>query len=272
MAPNRKKKPASNPARGFATTSICPKLRPNDEHKIDKNLDLGIGDGTSAAIAEEFNQPDSNISGKDLREEEPDAQLNQCNIHFLLQKYGAKTKKVASHQLNKLRNERRMLRPQSERLDTSTWLPEGVVALILKLCESQIERFGSDANPDNKQNICMISDEDLIVKIWTLELVLSQIGFNKVDLRNAIQILVRTVKSTRSPKLLDGRDLIWGLEECIDYLVLYNHPNNFPAYDFQRKGFNPRTNESTYGEKSYVESGELYCQRLFSKSFELSFE
>lgn len=269
MAPNRKKKPASNPARGFATTSIRAKSRPNDEHKIDKNLDLGTGDLNSAAVVEELNQQDltsvAGVSGKDLRAptaEEPDAQFNQCNVHFLLDKFGEKTKKVASHQVNKLRNERRMLRPQSERLNTSAWLPEGVVALILKLYESQIEHFGSETNPDNKQNICMISDEDLIVKIWTLELVLHQIGFNKGDLRNAIQTLVRRVKSTKSLKLPDGQDLIWGLEECIDHLVLSNNPNDFPAYDCQRKDSNPRANESAHSKKGYVDSGELYCQRF----------
>lgn len=262
MAPNKKKKPMSNPARGFATTSIPAKARKDDEHNVAKDIEEKSADQNFAL--QELDHPAFAVTthklGKDIRKltpEELEDHFEESNLQLLLENHGERSKQVATRQAVKLKTEKRVLRPQSEPLEVNRWLPEETVTLILKMHESQAKGLSFEIDFSNKQKVAIKSEDDLIIKIWTLELVLSQLEFNKEDFRNAIQSLLSRVKSTESFALSAGKDLIWGLEECIDSLALNCHITRLPGYEPQRTATRSKITQDVYQKEVFTDLGKV---------------
>lgn len=265
MAPSKKKKPVGNSARGFATTSIPSKLRVNDERTFAENAEKTKVDQKSTPILQDLDPPAlaSIVSdpGKDLRKltpEELEDHFEKSNLQLLLEKHGEKSKKIATRQAIKLKTEKRVLRPQSVRLDVSRWLSEETIVLILRMHQSQAKTLINEVDFNVDQKISIKSEDDMINKIWTLELVLGQLGFQKEDFRKAIQSLLFMVKSTRTLESSVGKELVWGLEECIDFLALTSSIDNLPNYEPQSTGIRSKINKEIYQDDQFTGFGRIF--------------
>lgn len=237
MAPNKKKKKtqASNPARGFATTSTPAKSK--FDEKVD---DCGVPETTStdsdavAKIENVGSNVASSVSGdlSKLNPEELETHLEESALQILVEKHSERSKKDASRHANKLRTEQRVLRLQSERLDISSWLPQELVQMIFDLLDSQQRRRGLDLDADVRQQRSTITEEQLIIKLWTLQQVLTQLGFTKDRVQSAVLPLLNKGNLTTSASSA-SKDGLWGLEETLDFLAQVCEPEELPSYDVQ---------------------------------------
>lgn len=230
MAPKRKnKKPAANPARGFATTSTASKSKSNDvvpdaskADSIPESPHLSKEDvGSSVQVEKEFHE----LSPEELAE-----RLEESDLNLFLEKYNEKIQRDTSRQVNKLQTEKRLLRAQANPLATRSWMPSDIMDLIVQTIESehvtecQLDRVRKASSHGE------LSEDDLCVKIWTLKRVLVDLGFSAELRQEALQFLLST---TRFPALFEnviGKDTIWGLEYCLDWLALRCTAQEAPSY------------------------------------------
>lgn len=264
MPPNKKKKKtANNSARGFATTSTPSKLKVDDEKEKDIDNQNTEFEPSGVSIAQPANSFVSAITGnaqKELHEltpEELEFHLEESHLQLLLEEYGEKCKKEASRQVNRLSTERRVLRPQAERLDIRAWLPDELVQEILNLLKNQVNNTNLDIESVRAQANSEILESDLMNKLWTLEKVLGQLGFNEVRIRS---VLISLLKRWQSSKPIMSKDSIWGLDECFDHLILICEPEEIPAYGSQAAAEGrPKKNKSVEHDKTYGEYGQQPC-------------
>lgn len=235
MAPNKKKKkkPASNPARGFATTSTPAK--PKLEEKSDNDVlpERALVNPNAAPNTKNVGLKIANVDSEDLSKlspEELEIHLEESALQILVEKHGEKSKKDASRQVNKLRTEQRVLRLQSEHLDISSWLPQELVQSIFDLLRSQKRSRGFDLDLDIRQ-ARKVSEQDLIIKLWTLRQVLTQLGFSDGRVQSAVLSQLQTGHLTRSSASSASKDGLWGLEESLDFLAQVCEPEEMPSYD-----------------------------------------
>lgn len=237
MAPNKKKKkPASNPARGFATTSIASKPKSQDNGLEDEPIlpDGGspLSDvGTNNIKADDIDPQSSKDMGRELHEltpEELESQLEESDLQLLLEKNGEKSKKDALRQAEKLRTERRTLRPQAQHLNTRAWLPSELMQQLMNLSNNQTHDENLSAEPDDRQSGPILSEDGLVIKLWTLKQVLFQLGFSQERTNLAVGQLLNKDHSIKS---MHGKDMIWGLESCLDWLALVCELEEMPDYE-----------------------------------------
>ncbi len=240
MAPNKKKKkPASNPARGFATTSIASKPKVVDDvqesNPILPNQDLLLSDvGQSHSSTDKPGSQFLRDSSKELHElspEELESQLEESDIQLLLEKNGEKSKKDAFRQVSKLRAERRMLRPQAQHLNTLGWLPPELMQQVVHLLRTQYSDVDSNVEYGERQSVSNISEDDMVIKLWTLKQVLFQTGFSQERTNLAVCHLLTKDHPVRSLNFNTGKDYVWGLEDALDWLTLVCESEEMPGYE-----------------------------------------
>lgn len=236
MAPNKKKKktPASNPLRGFATTSTPAKRKLEEKVDDDVVSERALINSNVAPDNKSVGSNNANVDSEDLSQlspEELENHLEESAFQILIEKHGEKSKKDASRQANKLRTEQRVLRVQSEHLDISSWLPQELVQSIFDLLRAQKGNRSFDVDLDIRQ-ARKISEQDLIIKLWTLRQVLTQLGFSDGRVRLAVLSQLQTGHLTRSlgPSSA-SKDGLWGLEESLDFLAQVCEPEEMPSYD-----------------------------------------
>lgn len=232
MAPNKKKKKAaSNPGRGFATTSIPSKSKPPEQkHEVAVTADLAASAPT-ATDNNDFEKPQK--PDRELHELEPDElerQLEESDLQLLAEKYGDKTRKDASHQASKLSTEKRLLRSQAETLIVRSWLPEDLLNLVLSYVETQVlgAKAVTQSSEDTGTVKCPPAD-DMVIRIWTVEQTLIHLGFSADQARDAIRNLVKRELSG-TPVVAAGKEAIWGLDECLNWLALTSDASQLPQY------------------------------------------
>ncbi|MCJ1466553.1 hypothetical protein MMC07_005173 [Pseudocyphellaria aurata] len=236
MAPNKKKKKtlASNPARGFATTSTPAKSKVDEKFDDCEAPETTL---TDSNVVTKIENVGSNVASNTtddlskLNSEELENHLEESALQILVEKHGEKSKKDASRHANKLRTEQRVLRLQSERLDISSWLPQELVQMIFELLESQM-RSPAYLDANVRQQRYNITEEHLIVRLWTLQQVLTQLGFTKDRVQLAILPLLKTGNLTESASSA-SKDGLWGLDETLDFLAQICEPEEMPSYDVQ---------------------------------------
>ena len=248
MAPNKKKKkPVSNPARGFATTSIASKPKVHN-NAVENEPILLHGDFPSPEVESPQSKTDnvlsqsSKASGKELHEltpEELESQLEESDLQLLLEKNGEKSRKDAFRQVSKLQIERRTLRSQAQHLNAHAWLPPELMQQIVDLLRLQMSDGNANTEPEQRSSVPAFSEDDLVIKLWTLEQVLLQLGFTQARTHFATCQLLNKGHPSNSLKLNAGKDFIWGLEDCLDWLILICEPEEMPSYDdLGRKDYN----------------------------------
>lgn len=240
MAPNKKKKkPASNPARGFATTSTASKPKHDDAKELEGDVQLDVPHGHDVPTTAEGSTREEISSSREhekalheLTPEELESQLEDSGLQILVESHGEKTKKDVSRQVSRLQTEKRLLRSQAEHLGVRQWLPPEIMQIITNLLK--IQEYGNgyvQASFDNDITAPDFSEDDLLVKLWALKRLLPLLGFTAQRTDLALRHLLRMTNKAGSQSLSSGRDSMWGLDECLAWLALDSEPADLPRFD-----------------------------------------
>lgn len=227
----KKKKPASNPARGFATTSIASKpkaeaanLEPDPvptkelpttvENPQDESMPAaGSGSGGPA------------LAQQTLTPEEFEKQLENSELQVLVEKHAQKSKRDALRQQTRLETDRRVLRSQAENLNTRKWLPPELMEEILDLVKAEGRYSGQTL--ESSTNSKQLSEEELTIRLWTLQQSLVGAGFVEGKVSQALQYVLDI-----SDKIgVGNKDAIWGMEESLDWLARECSREELPDYE-----------------------------------------
>ncbi|KAJ6015004.1 hypothetical protein N7540_009595 [Penicillium herquei] len=235
MPPNnkKKKKPASNPARGFATVSVpskpkaeivdtpsstateskaTPQNEPQPTIKEDAHADAGAP------------KPDPSL--QNYSPEEIEKHLEEAELQILVDKYAAKCKSDAVRQATKLDTERRLFRQQSVSLGLIDWLPSDVQDRILELADSEEHDYltSSARNGTTKQET---SEEELLGRLWTLQETLFKLGFTEDRVQEALKHVLMYFKEA---PMIASRDIAWNLDETLEWLARHTDKKDLPSY------------------------------------------
>ncbi|MCJ1477870.1 hypothetical protein MMC13_006543 [Lambiella insularis] len=241
MAPNRKKKkPSSNPARGFATTSTISKSKIVDNEIADEIAETVDADPEPKTVAPE-NPAREGTGQKELHELSPDqleARLEESELQLLVEKHGEKVKKDAARQVLRLQTERRLIRSQAFQLATSRWLPEELLQLIFNHLEQEkkLEALPPPLDPSNNANTyskAMTADE-LSIRLWALRQALIDLGFMQPRVEDALDHLVQIGRSIDRANSSAGKEGLWGVEDCLDWLAMSCTLDELPDYETHR--------------------------------------
>lgn len=247
-AKKKKSKPATNPARGFATTSVASKPRADIPTPGQDKATLPNGATTSDPVAVGLPKADaSNLqstaqsiqivpeaqSETSLSPEEFERQLEESELQLLVEKYAQKVKRDALRQKSRLITDRRLLRGQAEPLNTRKWLPQELMDQILDLIQAESRFAASSLTSERPLNEKMPSEEDLTIRLWTLQQTLAGLSFSTDKIDAVLQYVLELAPAVAS----SNRDYIWGLEEALDWLAKSCSREELREYDY--KGVKP---------------------------------
>ncbi|KAL8817458.1 MAG: hypothetical protein Q9223_003713 [Gallowayella weberi] len=232
MAPKRKnKKLASNPARGFATTSIASKANDVSEEVTEKPSPPDGVESQTVAQMVCGNQPPAEQKVHELSPEALEKHLEESELQLFVEKHISKIKRDASRQVAKLQTDKRLLRVQAEPLSTRSWLPPEVMELIMQTLEAE-KTLGRPGNgTQNEYNSFEMSEDDLCIRIWTLKQTLIQLGFAHHNCQGALQDLLMVCQRPSVRDSLMIKDSIWGLDYCLDWLAFHYEAREVPPYN-----------------------------------------
>jgi ATP-dependent RNA helicase DHX29 len=244
MAGKKKaKKPAANPARGFATTSVASKPRADlPENSEDA---AGLCNSVTAAskagtVSGAASQPQAEADGatvpakeaeKTLSPEEFERQLEESELQLMVEKYAQKVRRDVQRQKNRLESDRRVLRGQAETVNTRKWLPSELMDHIIDLIQAESRFAASSITSENNTSAKALQEEDVTIKLWTLQETLVAAGFPD----DRIQPVLRFVLDIASNVTTANRDSIWGLDEALEWLARECVRDELPDYEGRGK-------------------------------------
>jgi ATP-dependent RNA helicase DHX29 len=238
MAP-KKKKLASNPARGFATVSLPSKTKTDDGVIEAEAVSAGVGHAESTSHEPrgpvDISQPLQEPSFQEMTADQMEAHLEDAELQNIVEKSAERSKREAARQAAKLETERRTLRAQAMPLETDDWLSEGLVEEICTLyrsCEGEQESTLRSPRVDKE-----LQQDDLLVKLWTLQQVLKLLHIPHEER------VLKHVVSLTTDLMLRPKDYVWGLEESLDWLALQSSPEELPLYQPTLPSSRPFQNE-----------------------------
>ncbi|KAG9553106.1 ATP-dependent RNA helicase A, partial [Aureobasidium melanogenum] len=240
VAKKGKKKVASNPARGFATTSIASKPKP-DKKDADTSNESSEKQSSLSTPAAAETSPQSGQQGQDqaqhasnnkessadrelheLSPEELEARLELSELQSFIEHQGPKVRKESARQVTRLKTDRRVLRGQADLLNIREWLPEELMQQIIDLA---LDETSSTSAPSSTPTNKRLSQDELLSKVWQLSITLADLDVDEDQVRKVLQhILV-------SPPSEENGGLIWGLSEALDWLALHSEPGQLLDYD-----------------------------------------
>ncbi|KAK1781419.1 P-loop containing nucleoside triphosphate hydrolase protein [Copromyces sp. CBS 386.78] len=241
MAGKKKsKKPAANPARGFATTSLPSKPRevaednapakPNitDTSKTNPQAskDAPATNGTSAPTEAAKAVPE-----KTLSPEEFEHQLEESALQLLVDKFAPKVRRDALRQKTRLETDRRLLRGQADSINAKKWLPQGLIDDVLDLIRAE-SRFAASSLTSEGASSRLPPEEDLIIKLWTLQQTLEGADFPPEKIQPALQFALDIAPNIPATAKSDS---IWGLDEVLDWLARDCSIEELPDYSGRAK-------------------------------------
>lgn len=245
----KKKKPAANPARGFATTSVASKPRPEVAEPESKPA---VAKGQNAPPSTQKDAPPSSSTNGDattntntqeatLSPEEFEKQLEESELQLLVEKYAAKTKKDAVRQRTRLDTDRRLFRGQADSVNSFKWLPQDLMNHILDLIQAE-NRFAASSlsSSDNAGAGKMPPEEDMILRLWTLQQTLTAVEFPTERVAAVIRYILDIAPNVSTT----SRESIWGLEEALDWLARECKIEELPSYEPKFKPMPKSTNGS----------------------------
>jgi ATP-dependent RNA helicase DHX29 len=219
----KKKKSASNPARGFATTSIPSKAKPEKEDVI-----LNSENGTKAVI---ITPVDSNTAttqstvAKDTVQptpEELEEQLERDELQLLVEKYGAKVKRDSARLETRVQTDCRVLRGQAANIPLYPFLPDELKLQLIELVQKDALETGHSAQHSSWTKA--LAEEDTTIKCWTLFEALLSLGIDQESIKKVISELLK------NPPTSDASTYIWGFREALDFLALNLNEDELPSY------------------------------------------
>lgn len=245
MAPSRKKKKAAtNPARGFATTSSVSKSKIQEDAEVVEipTAETSKADEGGHSSHNHGAQLEKPAELRDLSPEELETQLEESELQLFLEQYREKSKKDASRQIARLHAEKRLLRSQADHLILRSWLPSELMQSIESLLYAQSKELDSQVFPITKTELSIPTSQDAyLARLWTLEQVLIGIGIQQAKIREAVIYVIKQ-KAGQKGEQSAGKDTIWGLEESLSWLALYCDNEELPSYEaglIKRRGSSP---------------------------------
>ncbi len=229
----KKKKPLSNPARGFATTSIASKPRADISDSATNTETTPKPDnlsgsqtvaGTILAASSDVDHP-TQVSAQ-ISPEDFEKQLDQSELQSLVDKHSQKSKRDATRQVARLQTDRRLLRSQADLLNTRKWLPPELMEEILDVIVVDGRSAVHSAVQDNPSKQKPLSEEDLIIKLWILQQTLDGAGFHIDKVKLAVEYILAT-----SDQVTVYKDSVWGLEESLEWLARECLRDQLPDYE-----------------------------------------
>jgi ATP-dependent RNA helicase DHX29 len=227
MAPKKRRKAASNPARGFATVSLPSKAKVDDALSESERAPASVGgvaqsDSESRGTADVSQSLLEPSSFQDMTADQLEVHLEDAELEIIVEKSSERAKSEAARQVARLETERRTLRAQAIPLETDDWLTESLVEEILNLYQSSaVEHEGARRLPQHGQEM---QQDDLLVKLWTLQQVLRLLHIPHEE-----GVLKHVVSLTSDCNLI-SKDYIWGLEEALDWLAVHASAEELPSY------------------------------------------
>ncbi|KAL6872337.1 P-loop containing nucleoside triphosphate hydrolase protein [Trichoderma longibrachiatum] len=261
----KKKKPAANPARGFATTSVASKPRLEVTEPTGSQSTSGVntpktappaasdGPSSQSKPAEQSGEQTAAAKKVELTPEEFERQLEESELQLFVDKYAQKVKRDAQRQCLRLETDRRLLRSQAENLNTQKWLPRELMDHVLDLIKAESRFYASSLSSENAGPGKMPSEEDLVSRIWTLQQTLAGAGFSAHIVDNAIRHIL-DIAPNISPA---PRDYIWGLEEALEWLARESPPDELPSYGNKSKAASKDAAEGTSAPPSRTSTPKL---------------
>ncbi|KAK4442660.1 ATP-dependent RNA helicase DHX29 [Podospora aff. communis PSN243] len=233
MAGKKKtKKPAANPARGFATTSVASKPRADVPETADETLPGTVKaenapqsrdappSGSTTTTAGQVAQT------KTLSPEEFERRLEESELQLLVEKYAQKVRRDAQRQRTRLETDRRLLRGQAESLNAKKWLPQELMDHVLDLIQAE-GRFAASSVSSDGGTSRLPAEEDLTIKLWTLQQTLAGSDCPQERIQPALQYALDIAPNISvNPK----SESIWGLEEVMDWLARECERDELPDY------------------------------------------
>ncbi|KAI5300671.1 hypothetical protein KEM56_002279, partial [Ascosphaera pollenicola] len=270
MAPRRKKKTPSNPARGFSTVST-----PSKSYEAAAAAAPTAPGATAAATAKapaqtagtttpangkangksdqadkpgeaEKTQATGNAGPSDqnkpalheLSPEELEEHLKDAELHNIIVQYGAKCLNDSSRQIQKLETEKRLLRGQAMTLNILDWLPPSILDEVINLEKAEVQRLMQQSLPAGDDESTSSIETESCVKLWILRETLIGLGF-KVEAVE--EVLPKVFYLTPRETTTTSRETVWGLESALKWLALYSPPDELPSYRAASKPSQPRT-------------------------------
>lgn len=236
MAGKKKsKKPAANPARGFATTSIASKPRVDPAESLGENTGPGTPNNNNEAAAPPttdapqtttISRAENRAPAEELSPEEFERQLEESELQLLVDKYAQKVRRDAQRQKLRLETDRRLLRTSAEIINIKKWLPQELMDHILGLVQAE-GRFAASSVSTEGATSRLPPEEDLIIKLWTLRQTLDGSGFPEDRIQSALQFVL-DIAPNISPN--SKGESIWGLEEVLDWFARECSADELPDY------------------------------------------
>jgi ATP-dependent RNA helicase DHX29 len=220
----KKKKPISNPDRGFATSSVASKSKKEhveDEETEKKPLPVAQEDGVADGGITPANKLPEATPGTALHKmtpEELEQELERNDLQLFVETHAPRISREAQRQISRIQTESRVLRAQAPRLNLSPWLTEELVEDILVATKKNQEQTSAAEAPRK------ISEETWVSRLWFLYQVLQGIGISKNDSLFALERL--QLKESSS----DTTSIAWGVKECFEILALECNQVQLPAY------------------------------------------
>lgn len=235
MAGKKKKtKPAANPARGFATTSLPSKAKP-EKDIADTSTEVSEKPSAAptpvSAPSDESAQPappGKHAPARELHQlspEELEAQLELSELQNVIEQQGPKVKKEASRQVARLHTERRVLRSQAEVLSFRDWLPDELMQQIVDLAIGEEHLSASNGSSTSLRRF---AEDDLIAKIWQLHISLTDLDIPEEQINKVLEHVLA------HPPAEDSANMVWGLSEALDWLALHSDSSQLLDYDIQK--------------------------------------
>ncbi|KAK3332722.1 P-loop containing nucleoside triphosphate hydrolase protein [Cercophora scortea] len=237
MAGKKKtKKPAVNPARGFATTSIASRPRVDPAEATDDTPATGkVGDANAppskdappSTTTDTANATNAAAQVKPLSAEEFERQLEESELQLLVEKYAQKVRRDVQRQKTRLETDRRLLRGQAETINAKKWLPQELMDHVLDLIHAE-SRFAASSVMTEGATSRLLPEEDLTIKLWTLQQTLASSDFPEDKIEPALKFVL-DIAPNISPSVKGGES-VWGLEEVLDWLARECSREELPSY------------------------------------------
>jgi len=229
--PSKKKKPAANPARGFATTSIAKKVVPEvQQAKEEAGPAEQTAEDSKQGVLNDVSEGQQTVSESgnaqlELHELSPEAlevRLEEEEVQLLVAKYGPQVQRAVDRHVNKISTDYRVLRGHAQFLQTRTLLPLELESKVLDLAKQDLEDLAAASlSPARNPSY----EEDYTTRLWTLQRILRSLGFSKESVERALSFALRLGPD------VDKDSSVWGLEECLDWLTLDLDEDDLPVYD-----------------------------------------
>ncbi|EAT89782.2 hypothetical protein SNOG_03051 [Parastagonospora nodorum SN15] len=250
----KKKKPAGNPARGFATTSVASKPKP-EKMTGDATATEAVPSVSKESAPAIVSAPQivtaPNVAKAEVVQtpEELEAQLERDELQLLVEKHAPKVRRDSHRNVLKFQTDRRVLRGQSHSMTVHDWLPNEVLDSVIALAQAESNDSNRRQGPQSLLKI--LTEEDAMSKLWTLDLTLRELGFSSDHVLPVLKWICANAAA------VDSSASIWGLQEALEWLAL----DHCDGHSFSYEEPAPKRSATEIAERSRPNDADNEAQK-----------